>query len=298
MNENLETLFKYIEPAKLLEWGFQAVQFFLVIIIALLILKGVKRGIQRIGSKMQSRTDDAGEKKRVDTLVRVFSYLANIVILLVGALIALGTIGISIGPILAAAGVVGLAVGFGSQSLVKDYFTGVVLLMENQIRAGDVIDLGSGRTGSVENVTLRYVRLRDKDGNVHFIPNGSISSVCNMTMDFGYALMEIGIAYKEDVEKAWKIMQQVGDDIAADEAYQAKILEPILIMGVHALADSAVIIRARYKTVAGEQWGIRREYHRRIKAAFDREGVEIPFPHMTVYRGDIIENNETKKLEA
>lgn len=288
MSEQLETLFKYIEPAQLLEWGFQAIQFFLVIIIALLILKGVKASIHRIGKGMQDRTDDAGEKKRIDTLMRVFDYLANIVILLIGALIALGTIGISIGPILAAAGVVGLAVGFGAQSLVKDYFTGVVLLMENQIRAGDVIEIG-GRAGSVETVTLRYVRIRDKDGNVHFVPNGQISAVCNMTMDFGYALMEIGIAYKEDVEKAWQVIQKVGDDMAADEAYKAKILEPMLVMGVHALADSAVIIRARYKTVAGEQWGIRREYHRRIKAAFDKVGIEIPFPHMTIYKGDAAE---------
>lgn len=286
MNEQLETLFKYIEPAKLIEWGFQALQFVLVIIIALLILKGVKGSIHKVAARVKSRTSDVGEQKRVDTLMRVFDYLANIVILLVGALIALGTIGISIGPILAAAGVVGLAVGFGSQSLVKDYFTGVVLLMENQIRAGDVIDLGSGRVGTVENVTLRYVRLRDKDGSVHFIPNGSISSVCNMTMDFGYSLMEIGIAYKEDVDVAMQVMQKVGDEMAEDEAFKAKILEPMLMMGVHALADSAVILRARFKTTAGDQWGIRREYHRRIKMAFDKVGIEIPFPHMTIYRGD------------
>lgn len=295
MNEQLETLFKYIEPAKLIEWSFQALQFVMVIVIAFVVLKGVKGSIHKIGDRVKSRTIDLGEQKRVDTLMRVFDYIANIVILLVGALIALGTIGISIGPILAAAGVVGLAVGFGSQSLVKDYFTGVVLLMENQIRAGDVIDLGGGRVGSVENVTLRYVRLRDKDGSVHFIPNGSISSVCNMTMDFGYSLMEIGIAYKEDVDAAMQVMQKVGDEMAEDEAFKAKILEPMLMMGVHALADSAVIIRARFKTVAGEQWGLRREYHRRIKIAFDKLGIEIPFPHVTVYRGDA---TEVKKLEA
>lgn len=285
MSEQLETLFKYIEPAKLLEWGFQAFQFFLVIVIALIILKVVKASIRKVGNGMQNRTNDAGEKKRIDTLMRVFDYLANVVILLIGALIALGTIGISIGPILAAAGVVGLAVGFGAQSLVKDYFTGIVLLMENQIRAGDVIEIG-GRTGAVETVTLRYVRIRDKDGNVHFVPNGQISSVCNMTMDFGYALMEIGIAYKEDVDKAWQIIQKVGDEMAEDEAYKHNILEPMLVMGVHALADSAVIIRARFKTIAGEQWAVRREYHRRIKAAFDHVGIEIPFPHMTIYKGE------------
>ncbi|MDX1667811.1 MAG: mechanosensitive ion channel, partial [Limnobacter sp.] len=223
MQENLETLFKYIEPAKLLEWGFQAIQFFLVILIALIILKVIKASIHRVGAKMQSRTADVGEQKRIDTLMRVFDYLANIIILLIGALIALGTIGISIGPILAAAGVVGLAVGFGAQSLVKDYFTGVVLLMENQIRAGDVIEIAS-RAGTVETVTLRYVRIRDLHGNVHFVPNGQISAVCNMTMDYGYSLMEIGVAYKENADEAMAIMQKVGDTMAEEEAYKAKIL--------------------------------------------------------------------------
>lgn len=284
MNQKLETLFKYIEPAKLIEWGFMAVQFVAVIVIAVVLLKVVKKSIHRIGDRMQNRTADTGEKKRIDTLMRVFDYLANVVILLLGTLIALGTIGISIGPILAAAGVVGLAVGFGSQSLVKDYFTGVVLLLENQIRAGDFVEI-AGKAGTVENVTLRYVRLRDGQGNVHFVPNGQISSVTNSTMDFAYAMIDVGIAYKEDVDSAIQVMQKVGTELAEDADWKVKITEPMATFGVQELGDSAVVIRVRFKTLPGEQWGVKREYNKRIKAAFDKVGIEIPFPHMTVYPG-------------
>lgn len=284
MNQKLETLFKYIEPAKLIEWGFMAVQFVAVIVIAAILLKVVKKSIHRIGDRMQNRTQDIGEKKRIDTLMRVFDYLANVVILLLGTLIALGTIGISIGPILAAAGVVGLAVGFGSQSLVKDYFTGVVLLLENQIRAGDFVEI-AGKAGTVENVTLRYVRLRDGQGNVHFVPNGQISAVTNSTMDFAYAMIDVGIAYKEDVDSAIQVMQKVGTELAEDTDWKVKITEPMSTFGVQELGDSAVVIRVRFKTQPGEQWGVKREYNKRIKAAFDKVGIEIPFPHMTVYPG-------------
>lgn len=281
MNEQLETLFKYIEPAKLLELGLQATKFILVIVFALIVLRLVKTAIERVGKRMQGRSATLDDQKRVETLTRVLKYVANVIVLLLGALIALGTIGISIAPVLAAAGVVGLAVGFGAQSLVKDYFTGVVLLIENQIRAGDFIEVG-GKSGTVENVTLRYVRMRDAQGNVHFVPNGQIDSVTNSTMDFAYALIDIGIAYKEDVEGAIKVMQKVGTELAEDPEWGVKITEPMATFGVQDLADSAVIVRVRFKTTPGDQWGVRREYNKRIKAAFDNVGIEIPFPHVTM----------------
>lgn len=281
MNEQLETLFKYIEPAKLLELGLQAAKFLLVIVVALVVLRLVKTAIDRVGKRMQSRSVTLDDQKRVETLTRVLKYVANIVVLLMGALIALGTIGISIAPVLAAAGVVGLAVGFGAQSLVKDYFTGIVLLIENQIRAGDFIEVG-GKAGTVENVTLRYVRMRDVHGNVHFVPNGQIDSVTNSTMEFAYAVVDVGIAYKEEVDSAIQIMQKVGAELAEDETWGAKITEPMATFGVQELADSAVVVRVRFKTLPGEQWGVRREYNKRIKAAFDNVGIEIPFPHVTM----------------
>ncbi|HEX4917388.1 MAG TPA: mechanosensitive ion channel family protein [Limnobacter sp.] len=281
MNEQLNTLFKYIEPGKLLDLGLQATKFVLVIVAALVILRVVKAAIDRIGNQMQARSKSIDDQKRIDTLMRVLKYVANVVVLLLGALIALGTIGISIAPVLAAAGVVGLAVGFGAQSLVKDYFTGVVLLIENQIRAGDFVEVG-GKSGTVENVTLRYVRLRDAHGNVHFVPNGQIASVTNSTMDFAYAVVDVGIAYKEDVDASIQVMQKVGAELANDAEWANKITEPMAVFGVQELADSAVVVRVRFKTLPGEQWGVRREYNKRIKAAFDRVGIEIPFPHVTM----------------
>lgn len=281
MNEQFETLFKYIEPAKLLDLGLQATKFVLVIVFALILLRLVKTAIERIGKRMQSRSSTLDDQKRVETLTRVLKYVANVVVLLMGTLIALGTIGISIAPVLAAAGVVGLAVGFGAQSLVKDYFTGVVLLIENQIRAGDIIEVG-GKSGTVENVTLRYVRLRDAYGDVHFVPNGQIESVTNSTMEFAYAMIDIGIAYKEEIDSAIQVMQKVGTELTEDPAWGAKITEPMTTFGVHELGDSAVVIRVRFKTLPGEQWGVRREYNKRIKAAFDKVGIEIPFPHVTM----------------
>lgn len=285
MNEQLETLFKYIEPAKLLDLGLQATKFVLVIVVALFVLRLVKAAIERVGKRMQQRGSTLDDQKRVETLTRVLKYVANVVVLLLGALIALGTIGISIAPVLAAAGVVGLAVGFGAQSLVKDYFTGVVLLIENQIRAGDFIEVG-GKSGTVENVTLRYVRMRDAHGNVHFVPNGQIDSVTNSTMDFAYAVVDVGIAYKEDVEGAIQVMQKVGTELAEDKEWGPKITEPMATFGVQELADSAVIVRVRFKTTPGDQWGIRREYNKRIKAAFDNVGIEIPFPQITMHRDE------------
>ena len=226
MNEQLETLFKYIEPAKLLDLGLQAAKFFLVIVVALIVLRLVKAAIDRVGTRMQARSKTLDDQKRIETLRRVLKYVANVVILLLGALIALGTIGISIAPMLAAAGVVSLAVGFGAQSLVKDYFTGIVLLIENQIRAGDFIEVG-GKSGTVENVTLRYVRLRDAHGNVHFVPNGQIDSVTNSTMDFAYAVVDVGIAYKEEVDVAIQVMHKVGTELAEDKEWGPKITEPM-----------------------------------------------------------------------
>jgi len=281
MNEQFETLFKYIEPAKLLDLGLQATKFVLVIIVALVVLRLVKAAIERVGKRMQQRGSTLDDQKRVETLTRVLKYVANVVVLLLGALIALGTIGISIAPVLAAAGVVGLAVGFGAQSLVKDYFTGIVLLIENQIRAGDFIEVG-GKSGTVENVTLRYVRLRDAHGNVHFVPNGQIDSVTNSTMEFAYAVVDVGIAYKEEVDAAIQVMQKVGSELTEDKDWGSKITEPMATFGVQELADSAVIVRVRFKTLPGEQWGVRREYNKRIKAAFDHVGIEIPFPHVTM----------------
>jgi small conductance mechanosensitive channel len=226
----------------------------------------------------------AEEKRRAETLGRVFRYLATIVICLIGGVLALSEFGVSVAPILGAAGVVGLAIGFGAQSLVKDYFTGIFLLVENQIIKGDVVQIAD-KAGLVEDLTLRYVRLRDYDGNVHFVPNGLISTVTNMSRGFAQAVVDVGVAYREDIDEALAIMRTVADELAADATFGERILDAFEVAGVERWDDSAVVLRGRFKVRPLEQWNVRREYLRRLKKAFDAAGIEIPFPHVTLYAG-------------
>jgi small conductance mechanosensitive channel len=228
--------------------------------------------------------EDAEEIKRITTLGRVFRYTASVVISLLIGLLILGEVGISVAPLLGAAGVVGVAVGFGAQSLIKDFFTGFFILLENQMRQGDVIQAG-GKAGVVEEITLRYVRMRDYEGNVHFVPNGSITTVTNMTRGFAFAVVDVGVAYRENVEQALAVMRRVGDELRADPVFGVKIIADIEIVGVEKWADSAVILRCRFKVTPIEQWNVRREYLKRLKAAFDAAGIEIPLPHLTLYAG-------------
>jgi len=200
-------------------------------------------------------------------------------------MLVLGELGISVAPILGAAGVVGLAVGFGAQSLVKDYFTGFFLLLENQISTGDIVKLSGDHAGFVEEVTLRYVRLRDYDGRVHYVPNSQITSVINLTRGYSFAVLDIGVAYRENVDDVMAVMQDVARGMRADAAFSERILEDLEMAGVDQWADSAVIIKCRFKVVAMQQWAVKREYLRRLKLAFDAHGIEIPYPHLTVYAG-------------
>ena len=165
------------------------------------------------------------------------------------------------------------------ENLVKDYFTGFFLLLENQIRIGDVVEAG-GKAGLVEELTLRYLRLRDYSGNVHYIPNGNISVVTNMSLGYAYAVIDADVAYGADIDRVEAVMRSVGDGMRRDELFSARILDDLEIAGVDAWADSAIVIRCRFKVQPLEQWNVRREYLRRLKQAFDREGIEIPYPHL------------------
>lgn len=238
-------------------------------------LKTVFRGIIE-------RENSPEQRLRIKTLDRVFHYCANLLIFAIAFMLVLSALGISIAPILATAGVVGLAVGFGTQSLVKDYFTGLVLLIENQIRVGDYLEL-CGKFGVVEGLTLRYVRLRDYDGTVHFIPNGAITFVTSHSRQFAYAVFNIGVAYKEDLEQVFTLMRQTANELRQSPSFKDFILDDIEISGVDNWAESSITIRARMKTMALQQWAVRREYLLRLKQCFDVHGIEIPFPHRTVY---------------
>ena len=193
--------------------------------------------------------------------------------------------GFDIGPILAGAGIVGLAVGFGAQNLVRDVITGIFILLEDQVRVNDVAII-NGTGGLVEQINLRTTVLRGLDGTVHVFPNGTITTLSNMTHGFSYYVFDIGVAYKEDTDHVAQVVKQIGDTMMEEDAFKSDILEPVEILGVDRFADSAVIVKARIKTAPIKQWTIGREMNRRIKKKFDELGIEIPFPHMSLYFGE------------
>lgn len=250
--------------------------------VALIVLNG---SVRRFRIYMEGRAHDGEVAKRIGTLCRAFRYLGSVVIFVIAAMLALSEFGISIAPILATAGVAGVAIGFGAQSLVKDYFAGLFLLLEDQIRQGDVVQI-AGIGGQVEEVTLRYVRLRDFEGHVHFVPNGEIKIVTNRTRDYAQALIEVGVAYRENTDEALEVMREVGRGMRAEAAWGERILDDVEIVGVERWDDSAVVLRCRLKVVGNQQWNVRREFLRRLKKAYDARGIEIPFPHLTIYPGE------------
>lgn len=251
----------------------------LILLLAATALRLIPRLISRLRVALQARQDSAEDARRIHTLSRVIRYVVTVAVTVVTGIVILGEFGISVAPILGAAGVVGIALGFGAQSLVKDYFAGFFLLLENQIRIGDIVEAG-GKTGVVEELTLRYLRLRDYEGNVHFIPNGTVSVVTNRSLGFAYAVIDAGVAYGADLERVMAVMRATGEALRRDGTFAPKILEPLEIAGVERWADSAVVVRCRFKVMPLEQAAVRREYLRRLKEAFEREGIEIPFPHV------------------
>jgi small-conductance mechanosensitive channel len=262
----------------------------LVLVVAWTVKLVLSRLIRRMHALFLARASGPEDARWIETLSRVLRYTLSIGVYLAALMMVLNELGISIAPILGAAGVVGVAVGFGAQSLVKDYFSGFFMLLENQVRVGDVVEI-AGKSGVVEGMTLRRTRLRGYDGNVHFVANGLITTVTNMSTGFAFAVMDIGIAYKESVDRAIELLRDVGRELKADPAHEQRILDDLEVAGVDSLADSAVVIRCRIKVRPLEQWGIRREFLRRIKARFDQEGIEIPFPHRTIYFGDAANAN-------
>ena len=231
---------------------------------------------------------DALERaKRAKTLGAVVGKVATVMIGGIGVLMILREFRVDIGPVLAGAGIVGLAVGFGAQTLVRDIITGFFLILEDQVRVGDVAAI-NGTGGLVEEINLRTMVLRDLEGTVHIFPNGSITSISNRTKDFSFYVVDIGISYGEDTDRVVTVLREVGADLQADPAFAPFVLDAIEILGVDAFADSAVVIKARQKTVPLKQWEVGRELRRRIKKAFDRHGIEIPFPQrvVTIRRAD------------
>lgn len=265
----------------------------LIIVLGLVAMRFLRLGIHHLES-LVARTgkpadvDAETTRKRASTLTGI---LRTIVVSLIWGVViieVLEQVGLDIRPILAGAGIVGLAVGFGAQNLVRDLISGFFILLEDQIRLGDVAVI-NGTGGLVESITFRTITLRDFSGVVHVFPNGTITTLSNMTKEWSGFVLDIGVAYKEDTDRVVEVMRQVGEELRQDPAFGDKFVEPIEIVGVENFADSAVVIRIRIKTRPLEQWNVGREYRRRLKRAFDANEIEIPFPHRSLYAGSASE---------
>jgi len=257
----------------------------LIMIISWIGLKVLHTFMRKVLRKAMIATAQESHRgaveKRVKTLDAVFFSAVKVVVWLIVGMIILSEFNIEIGPLLAAAGVAGLAFGFGGQYLIRDLISGLFIILEDQYRKGDVIKI-AGITGAVENITLRKTTLRDLDGIEHHIPNGEVTTTSNHTKLWSRAHMNIGISYDSNLEKAIEILNRIGKEMAEEEPWRAHIVKPIQSLGVDNFSDSSVDIKVIGETAPASQWDVLREYRKRVKLAFDQDGIEIPYPHRTI----------------
>ncbi len=267
-----------------------ATRILLILLGAFLIAKSVEKWIPRLRIRLvRHMTRDAGQdvelEKRAATIGSIFRKTVSAVAWIIAFVMILREAGFDIGPILAGAGVLGLAVGFGAQNLVKDVISGILLLLENQVRVNDVAII-NGVGGLVEQINLRTIALRGLDGTVHIFPNGAINSLSNMTHGYSFYVFDISVAYKEDTDRVVEVLKAIAHELMQEPEYRACIMEPLEVLGVDKFADSAVVIKVRIKTQPLKQWFVGREMNRRIKKKFDELGIEIPFPQMGLHLGE------------
>jgi small conductance mechanosensitive channel len=274
------------EWADLFNWpaltatGLRVAGALLVAVIAHYALKAVLRSVERSSEKDGIVT---AQEQRTRTLLSLLRSVGRVVIWVMTLFMVLGALGL--GPLLAGAGVVGLAVSFGAQSLVKDVISGLFILMENQFGVGDVVRL-EGVSGAVERMTLRVVVLRDVHGVVHIVPNGEIKKVSNLTRGWARVVLDVAVAYKEDPDTVMAVMLDEGRRMYEDPQWRPLILEDVQVPGIETFGESGISIRVLVKTLPLKQWDVARELRRRLKHRFDQEGIEIPFPSQTVYWGE------------
>jgi small conductance mechanosensitive channel len=255
-----------------------------VLVGALLIWEQASLSIERYLSKTDADGRAVERSSRIRTLLPLLRHMLLVVLIILVVLIVLSELGLNIAPLLAGAGVVGVAIGFGSQKLVQDVITGAFILFEDTIAIGDTVKLDE-HAGVVEGMTIRTLRLRDGNGNIHTIPFSNIKTVTNMSRDFGCHVFDVGVSYHEDVDQVIEVIRTLGDELRADPAIGANITEPIEVFGVDKFADHAVVIQGRLKTLPGKQWDVGREFNRRLKKRFDEVGIELPYPTTTLYFG-------------
>ncbi|WP_169975136.1 mechanosensitive ion channel domain-containing protein [Tautonia rosea] len=273
-------------PENVINWFFRHGVNIIAIVLGMLMLRWgcrlISRRIVSLMSQRGQRGTTAEKEHRISTLVGVFDNAASVAVVVGGILMIFQELGVPVGPLLGGAAVLGLAIAFGAQNLIRDFFYGFVILLENQYKLNDVIRI-QGIAGQVEAITLRVTVLRDLEGCVHFIPNGEITKVTNMTHGWSRALFEVGVAYKENVDRVMDVIMQVGKELRQDPQFRMLILEDPTMLGVDAFADSAVVIKFFIKTRPLQQWTVKRELLRRLKNTFDELGISIPFPHRTIY---------------
>ena len=250
------------------------------LVIALFVWESINSAINRHLEKL-SRDAEAARTARVRTLLPMLRTALLFLMIIVVSLIVLNELGVNIAPLLAGAGVIGIAIGFGSQKLVQDVITGIFLLAEDAIAVGDVVNV-AGQGGVVEALSIRSIRLRSIDGTVHIVPFSAVTTVSNMTKDFAFAVFDVGVAYGEDTDRVVEVLRAVGAEMRAEPRWANVIREPLEVMGVDRFLDSAVVIRCRFRTNPGSQWAVSREFNRRYKKRFDELGIEIPFPYRKV----------------
>jgi moderate conductance mechanosensitive channel len=282
MKENILKIIELIQPWLLS----QGIKILLIVTIAFIINKLKNKFIEktvRAAVKPGDHSSKDAEIKREDTLIRIFKGLINILIITIAFIMILNEIGVQVGPILAGAGIIGLAIGFGGQYLIKDLITGFFLLLENQYRIGDVVEIDK-TGGLVEDISLRMTTLRDLNGTIHHIPHGDIKRVSNLSKKFARVNLNIGVSYSSNMEHVIKTVNDTGNKLAEDPAWKEHIILAPQFLRVDDFADSAIIIKILGETKPLMQWDVTGELRKRILIAFHAENIEIPFPQMVVHK--------------
>lgn len=298
----MDILIRYFEDIEWKDIIYSGLRILLILIVVWVVLAMARTLLRRLEITLVNNARAQGElateaAKRAETLARLLRQGIVIIVWIMGLLLILRQLGIDVGPILASAGIVGLAVGFGAQNLVRDVISGFFMILENQVRVGDVAII-NGTGGLVERINFRTIVLRDLAGVVHVFPNGSITTLSNMTREWSAYVFNIGIAYKEDVDRVISVLKQIGKEMREDEKFGPSMQADIEVFGLDKFGDSAVVIQGRLKTLPIKQWEVGREFQRRVKIAFDAEGIEIPFPHRSIYFGEASKPVLTQLIEA
>jgi moderate conductance mechanosensitive channel len=264
----------------------------ITLLVARLLVSLSTRSLKRLESKLIERRKASprpGSGQRLSTIFGLVSQATVLVIWVTASILALDEIGFDIRPLLAGAGVVGLAVGFGAQNLVRDVITGFFMILENQISLGDFVEI-NGKAGIVEAINFRTTVLRALDGTVHIFPNGEVKAVANGTHGWSAAVVEVGVAYNEEPDRVIEILEQVGHSMSGEEPWSNTVTDPVEVFGLDQFGDSALVFKVRLRTLPLEQWSVAREYRKRVKVAFDEAGVTIPFPQRTLHYASLPES--------